>query len=92
MLINGMNTLRHRCIDGISANEERCRDLVQNSIGIITALVPYIAYQDLNSIAREALEKNLSVYSLVLERGLLSKEKLDQILAPENMIRPVKIK
>ena len=92
MLINGMNTLRHRCIDGIVANEERCRDLVQNSIGIITALVPYIDYQDLNSIAKDALEKNLSVYSLVLERGLLSKEKLDQILAPENMIRPVKIK
>lgn len=92
MLINGMNTLRHRCIEGITANEERCRELVQNSIGIITALVPFIAYQDLNSIARDALTQNLSVYSLVLERGLLSKEKLDQILAPENMIKPVKLK
>jgi aspartate ammonia-lyase len=87
-----MNTLRHRCIEGITANEERCRELVQNSIGIITALVPYIAYQDLNSIARDALSLNQSVYSLVLERGLLSKEKLDQILAPENMIKPVKLK
>jgi len=92
MLINGMNTLQHRCVNGITANEQRCRDMVRNSIGIITALVPFIAYPDLNSIAKDALEKNLSVYSLVLERGLLSKEKLDQILAPENMIRPVKLK
>ena len=92
MLINGMNTLRHRCIDGITANEERCRELVQNSIGLITALVPWIAYQDLNEIARDALENKRSVYSLVLEKGLLSKEKLDEILAPENMIRPVKLK
>jgi len=44
----------------MNANEERCRELVQNSIGIITALVPYIAYQDLNSIARDALALNLS--------------------------------
>jgi aspartate ammonia-lyase len=92
MLINGMNTLRYRCIEGITANEERCRDLVQNSIGLITALVPWIGYQDLNDIAKDALDNKKSVYSLVLERGLLSKEKLDQILAPENMIRPVKIK
>ena len=92
MLINGMNTLQHRCVNGITANEQRCRDMVRNSIGIITALVPFIAYPDLNSIAKDALEKNRSVYSLVLERGLLSEEKLDQILAPENMIRPVKLK
>ncbi|HPA87898.1 MAG TPA: aspartate ammonia-lyase, partial [Bacteroidales bacterium] len=75
-----------------TANEERCRELVQNSIGLITALVPWIAYQDLNEIARDALENKRSVYSLVLEKGLLSKEKLDEILAPENMIRPVKLK
>lgn len=89
MLINGMNTLRHRCIDGITANEEKCRETVQNSIGIITALVPWLEYQDLNVIAKEALTGKKSVYSLVLEKGLLSKEELDQILAPENMIRPV---
>ncbi|MFZ2339014.1 MAG: hypothetical protein WAW07_04750 [Bacteroidales bacterium] len=52
----------------------------------------YIAYQDLNSISRDALALNLSVYSLVLERGFLSKEKLDLILVPENMIKPVKLK
>jgi len=90
MLINGMNTLKYRCIDGITANEERCRNLVMNSIGLITALVPWIGYDTLNELAREALESNGSIYSLVLTKGLLSREKLDQILMPENMIRPFK--
>ena len=90
MLINGMNTLKYRCIDGITANEERCRDMVRNSIGLITALVPWIGYDIANELATEALGSNESVYSLVLSKGLLSKEKLDQILMPENMIRPAK--
>ncbi|MZP54487.1 MAG: aspartate ammonia-lyase [Bacteroidales bacterium] len=92
MLINGMNTLKYRCIDGITANEDRCRNLVKNSIGLITALLPWIGYDDLNELAREALDSNDSVYSLVLRKGLLSREKLDMILLPENMIRPVKTK
>ncbi len=92
MLINGMNTLKYRCIDGITANEERCRTLVMNSIGLITALVPWLSYDTLNELAREALAGNESIYSLVLNKGLLSKKKLDQILLPENMIGPVKTK
>lgn len=92
MLINGMNTLRFRCIEGITANEQRCREMVQNSIGLVTALVPWIGYEAANELAKEALESNKSVYYLVLEKNFLSKEKLDTILAPENMIRPAKMK
>jgi aspartate ammonia-lyase len=92
MLINGMNTLRYRCIDGITANETRCREMVMNSIGLITALVPWIGYEASNVLAKEALENNKSVYSLVLEKGILSKDKLEMILAPENMIRPGKMR
>ncbi len=92
MLINGMNTLKFRCIDGITANEERCRSLVMNSIGLVTALVPWIGYDLAGKIAKEAIEKNESIYDLVLAKGVLTKEKLDLILLPENMIRPVKIK
>jgi len=92
MLINGMNTLRFRCIDGITANEERCRSMVENSIGLVTALVPWIGYKSANELAMEALTSGESVYSLVLSKNLLSKEKLDQILAPENMLRPGKMK
>jgi aspartate ammonia-lyase len=92
ILVNGMKTLNYRCIEGITANEDRCREMVLNSIGLVTALVPWIGYEASNELAREALESNKSVYSLVLEKGLLSKEKLDQVLAPENMIRPGKMK
>lgn len=91
MLTNGMNTLKYRCIDGITANVEHCRNLVLNSIGIITALVPYIGYDLAGKLAREALEKEESIYNLLLDTGILTKEKLDQILLPENMISPTKI-
>ncbi len=91
MLIQGMNTLRHRCVEGIAANEERCRSLVENSIGLVTALVPWLGYATASDLAREALETGASVYALVLRDNLLSREKLDRILAPENMIRPGKM-
>ncbi len=91
MLKNGMDTLRIRCITGITANEKHCRQMVENSIGLVTALNPYIGYENSTEIAKDALENNRSVYELVLEKGLLSKEQLDHILLPENMIRPQKI-
>lgn len=91
MLKNGMDTLRHRCIDGITANEKRCREYVENSIGLVTALNPYIGYENSTLIAKEALENNRSVYELVLEHKLLSKEQLDRILDPEHMIKPHKL-
>lgn len=87
ILKNGMATLRERCIDGITANEGRCRELVENSIGLVTALSPILGYETCTQLAREALEKNLRVYDLVIHRQLLSKEELDRLLRPENMIR-----
>ena len=87
-----MNTLRQRCIDGITANEERCRNMVHNSIGLVTALNPFLGYEDCTQLAKEALNSNGSVYELVLEKNLLSKEQLDKILAPENMIKPQRMK
>lgn len=92
MLKNGMNTLKYRCVDGITANEERCRMMVYNSIGLVTALNPFLGYETSSRLAKEALVSNRSVYDLVLEKGLLTKEQLDQILAPENMIKPRKMK
>ena len=86
MLANGMTTLKYKCIDGITANEEHCLNLVKNSIGLVTALNPVIGYEASTQIAKEALETNRSVYDLVLEKELLSEEELNQILAPENMI------
>lgn len=91
MLKNGMNTLKYRCIDGITANEEHCRSMVYNSIGLVTALNPYIGYEASTQLAKEALVSNRSVYELVLQKGLLTKEQLDTILAPENMVKPRKL-
>ena len=92
MLKNGLKTLEHRCVDGITANADRCKSLVYNSIGIVTALNPVIGYEKSTIVAKEALEKNASVYDLVLEKKWLTKEQLDEILSPERMIQPRKVR
>ena len=91
IMMNGFDTLRINCIDGIKANEEICQGYVRNSIGIVTALNPIIGYKNSTKIAKKALETGGSVYDLVIEEGILTKEELDTILSPENMIRPVKL-
>ncbi len=84
-LINAMNTLRTKCVDGITVNAEHCYKMVKNSIGIVTALNPYIGYKASTKVAKEALETGGSVYDLVLEHGLMTKEKLDEALDPKAM-------
>ncbi len=91
LLVNGFDTLRIRCVEGITANEEKCLQYVHNSIGVVTALNPVIGYKNSTKIAKEALETGVSVYQLVLDHGILTKEELDTILSPENMIKPVKL-
>jgi len=91
LMINGFETLRTRCIEGITANEDRCRQHVHNSIGVVTALNPVIGYKNSTKIAKEALETGRPVYDLILEHGILTKEDLDTILAPANMIKPVEL-
>lgn len=88
MLKNGMMTLKQKCVDGITVNEDRCRSLVENSIGLVTALNPVLGYETSTQLAKEALDKNKGVYELVLEKKLLSKAELDDLLKPENMIKP----
>lgn len=90
LLVAGFDTLRTLCVDGITANEQKCRSYVHDSIGVVTALNPVIGYKNSTAIAKEALETGRGVYELVLEKGLLTKEQLDEILKPENMIHPVK--
>ncbi len=91
IMINGFATLRTRCIEGITPNVEHCRKQVHNSISVVTALNPVIGYKNSTKIAKEALETGRSVYDLVLEHGILTKDDLDTILAPENMLHPVKL-
>ena len=91
LMCNAFDTLRTLCIEGITANPERCMAEVRNSIGIVTALNPYIGYDHSTEIAKKALETGRSVYDIMLEEGILTSEDLDRILDPKNMIRPVRL-
>ena len=84
-LTNVMNTLRTKCVEGITVNADHCFEMVKNSIGIVTALNPYIGYKASTKVAKEALETGGSVYDLVLKHGLMTKEKLDEALDPKAM-------
>lgn len=88
LLRRGMDMLRERCVVGITANVAHCLDLVANSIGLITALNPYIGYENATRIARAALETGHSVLDLVRQEGLIDEADLDEILKPENMVNP----
>lgn len=91
LMMNGFRTLRTLCVEGITANEEHCINEVHHSIGVVTALNPVIGYKNSTKIAKEALETGKSVYQLILDHGILTKEEIDQILSPENMIHSVKL-
>lgn len=85
---NACLVLRERCVTGITANVDRMRMFVENSIGIVTALVPVIGYETATEIARTALETGRGVFDLVLERGVLTRAQLDDILNPAAMTAP----
>jgi aspartate ammonia-lyase len=85
-LKKAIETLTQECILGITVNKERNMEMVKNSIGIVTALNPYIGYKTSTKVAKEALETNRSVYDIVLEKGLMTQEKLDEALNPRNML------
>jgi aspartate ammonia-lyase len=88
LLRNAAIMLHSRCIVGIEANRERCMEYVRNSIGLVTALNPVLGYERSAAIAKEALKTGGSVYDLVLAKGWLTKERLDDLLKPENMTHP----
>lgn len=83
-----VKTLVDNCVEGITANESRCRELVENSIGIITAICPYVGYEKAAEIAKRALKTDQSVKKLILEEKLIDKEQLETILNPYTMTEP----
>lgn len=91
LLQRAMDMLRENCVVGITANATRCRELMENSIGLITALNPYIGYENASRIARQALTNGCGILELVREQGLLDEAMLADILRPENMIAPRQI-
>ena len=88
ILRRGCRVLEEKCVSGITANKERCRDLVLNSIGIVTVLTPVIGYEAAAGIAKQASETGLSVQEIVRQSGLIESEKIAEIFSIENLINP----
>ena len=88
ILRESMKALRIRCIDGIEADPERCRELLDRSTALATALSPYLGSSQTAEIAKEAVKTGRPIRELVLERGLMDARRLDEILSVENMTRP----
>ena len=87
-LKNAMITLIDNCIDGITANPNRCNDLLEHSVGMATALTPFIGYIEAAKLAKEALKTGVPLRQLVLERGLMDKEKLEEVMSPFEVTEP----
>ncbi|MBC5732786.1 aspartate ammonia-lyase [Flavonifractor sp. DFI.6.63] len=87
-LTYAVHTLVDHCIVGITANRERCRDMVEHSVGIITALCPHVGYEKAAEMAKRAIETGAPVRRLILEEGLLDEASLDKILDPYSMTEP----
>lgn len=87
-LSNGARTFADRCVDGIEANEERCRELVDQSLMLVTALNPHIGYDHAARVAKKAFAENKTLREVVLEEDLLDEATLDEALDPMDMVRP----
>jgi aspartate ammonia-lyase len=88
LLINACQSLRVRCVDGITANPEVCQDHVMNSIGIVTFLNPSIGHHNGDLVGKECARTGKSVREVVLEMKLLDEATLDELFSPENLMRP----
>ena len=91
LLKNGITTFIEKCIDGIEVDEKRCQSLMQNSTTIVTAFNPYIGYRASTELSKECLERGMGIYDLLLEKKILTKEQVDLILKPENLVKPIKL-
>ena len=87
-LTSAMRTLRENCIEGIVANETRCAELLYNSVGVVTALCPYLGYKKSAELAKEALKKNVTIKELILGYGLMDEKQVDELLNPYRMTEP----
>lgn len=86
MLTRGMNVLREKCIDGIEADEERCRELLEHSLVAVTALTPYIGYGEASRIAKKALKERCSIREAVLAEKLMSEAQLAEAFSVERLL------
>lgn len=88
LLVNYLPVFTTKCVEGIRANRERCTEYLEKNPSLATLLSPHIGYLAAASIAKEALERKMSVKKLVLEKGLLDKERIEEIFNPKNLLGP----
>ena len=88
ILQNAVRVFREHLIEGLTANVERCREMVEKSVGIVTAINPHVGYETATLIAKEAISTGRSVREICTERGILTPEELDVILSPFEMTSP----
>jgi len=87
-LTQGVDTLIKNCIQGITANKERCTELVENSVGIITAICPHVGYKEAAKIAKTAIKTGESVRQIAIKEAIFTEEQLNEILQPKEMTEP----
>ena len=92
ILASAIQTFIDNCVTGITANEARCQELVDHSVGVVTALCPYLGYKKSAELAKMALKSNKSVRDLILEEKILTADEVDKILDPLNMTEPISLK
>ena len=88
MLDRAVDTFTVNCVDGITANEERCNELLNASVGIVTALCPYIGYAQAATLAKEALAKRIPIRTLLMEKDILTAEEAERVLDVYSMTQP----
>ena len=88
LLKNGMDGFIDRCLKGLKVNEERCQQLLENSLAMVTALVPVIGYDQAAAVAREAQMEGKTLAQVVLDQGLLNSRQLGKILNPHKLTKP----
>jgi len=86
MMRRSFYSLAEKCVKGITANEEVCMNNILNSVTLVTCLNPILGYEKSSALAKEALATNKRVYDIILEQELFTKEELDELLHPKNMV------
>ena len=82
LLTNAMRTLREKCVDGITVNEDTLANYIQRTVGIVTALNPVIGYEKSTELAAEAYRTNKGILEIIREKNILTEEQIEEILEP----------
>ena len=86
LLADAMRSFNENCVSGIKANREKCRDNLHNSLMLVTALNPYIGYENAAKTAKLAYKENISLKEACVKLGFLTEEKFDEVFRPEEMV------